>query len=1574
MAEITKTIKIKFVGDDIDAQTTVKRLEKSISGLGDKLGEFTAELSSLKASNSLTADLNKFAATSDRLAKQTANNKIREEARAAAEIARINQRGLKQSLANDSILERADTQLANHRIKEAERAQRAASDKFLNLLKNNQNPPKPPGFNGSDFQKDLFSTIFGATTLSGLAVNAITGAFNELRHLVTEMITGVINLGVKSVNLAGDFQVTTSALKVFTGSTRLAKQELSEIEDLAGDTAGLRLVSAQEGYQQLRALGFEAKLAKGFIKELGEEKILSGADDEALKRITFNFAQIASGGQKVSQELRELYTSMPTLKRAFLDAFGTTDPQKIQAFFDKDVDKAFQMLVDAMARGEAAAGGFNDTWGKTADEFIKAGRLFGEPVLDPLTDSLKGVTGFLRENKDTWSSWGIHVADIIRGMNSEVATLKNGGEGGNGYGAAIWQATKIGVNFLTKSSGYSLSDIGADERRAKQPETERAALLQKNADAYNEAVKKSEAFAAKLHRQAEAAVARDLALLKTSAAEAETILKNRFEVEQALRDSAIRYTSEQEKAFAESSGAAKSAYLQSEIARQAGVFNKQIELQSGNDEEIKKLALEKNKALSELNKDYRLNEINTQKQVREFERKILDERRQAAIEFKQLQIRESQFKIDAKTFDVDRTQTGYDELIKLTQSSYAEVLRLTKESYAEQLKNRSLTNEQHYNLTKQGYLDEQKLAEDNRRAILGIEEKQYRKSLENIETAFNRRKGLIESAVQDTQRGIGLLSPDAFASNSSSLIQRSLTGSDLPTLRKQTVGDAETLIPTIKDFRADAQNRLSDAINAKDADAVKAIGVEVEKWTEQLIENESALENWGSLIVENVFKVNSLVEKIKSGGGVIADFDALGLESLKFRQDRENQVLDAEIKSYAERIELAKKHGKTVESETLTYAKAVAERNKNSAAMQNEAEIAAYLTQTTKGLNEQLDKLRSGDKVSIDLIKDAADKDLVREKIALTSEIYRLEEGYYKDSELWALRRKETLLNANREIYEAEQNSILSQIESQVKLSHQVDFSSNQVRAKVLEHLASQKNLNESIADGIIGVYDAAANSIDKTIDKTFEKFGAFKSLFAEPLKFFAKDALSNFTSGILDAVLPSEIKTLTEKSNNPIVNQQIKTNDLLKEIKNSLTSPIGGAGGVGSGGLTVGSLVGAATGGGGLNSSGVIKNLVGGGGANGTRTGDVLDGVTQIFAGDKGRQDIISNIKHLFSTKAGGIFGEKGFGNNVGTYGAIGGLGNLIGGLVGGRVGGFISGAGSGLATGAQIGSMFAPGIGTAIGAAVGAIGGGLMSLFSDPKRKADKQQMPQLSQGFADALGQLRQLAANKNAILSDPDGVISKATEIRGQIASSFGLNWQSKKYRAQAQTQISSRLIEADGVIAEIKEFAKKAYSAKNLENRIVGEFAGGVYMDSAFASQYGDFKRRNGMMAGAFTGKDTIPAMIANGEMVLNPRQIAAVVKSAGYDPFAYAGIPNYPNKPQPIKGYAEGGYFGGSAPTLTSSSNSSNGERVMNLTLNLYQDEQKNWQAEAESDSGQKVIAKIVEKKFRNRELNLKTR
>jgi hypothetical protein len=151
-------------------------------------------------------------------------------------------------------------------------------------------------------------------------------------------------------------------------------------------------------------------------------------------------------------------------------------------------------------------------------------------------------------------------------------------------------------------------------------------------------------------------------------------------------------------------------------------------------------------------------------------------------------------------------------------------------------------------------------------------------------------------------------------------------------------------------------------------------------------------------------------------------------------------------------------------------------------------------------------------------------------------------------------------------------------------------------------------------------------------------------------------------------------------------------------------------------------------------------------------------------------------------------------------------------------------------------------------------------------------------------------------------DPDDAINQATAIRADIASGFGIQFQSSKYRKQAQQMIAQQLAQADTIIAQIRASAEIARGAADRSKRILPEFAGGNY--------FADYFKPNGLLPGMFDGRDNILAMISRGEMVLNPGQQRSVRALAGFDVFAGAGIPNYPNPSASTK-FASGGIAGG---------------------------------------------------------------
>lgn len=816
------------------------------------------------------------------------------------------------------------------------------------------------------------------------------GAGMQLFELVTDALGNITKVakdaGVESVKLAANFQQTANAVAVYTGSLSSAKAELSAIEKVAKDTTGLRLESAEKGFQQLRALGFEAKLARGFIKELGEEKILSGASDEALSRIAFNFSQIASGGQKVSQELREILNQMPSLRTAFFEAFGSLDPKKIQTFFDKDMDGAFQRLIDTMARGKQATGGLNDAVGKLQDEAILLGRAFGEPLLDPLTAEFKNVTKYLSENKDSFTEWGIFA-------KHELATVAD-------------FARKLGTAYEYARSAYNYSFWG--DRPKSREQIEREAQERMGLDSrFNEVLNsnpnllradntvdfsqpfgtRDEVFAQQLAaeqkrlQQVEKNRAQELTLLKLHGDESNSILKNQFEVENALRDLQLRYTTEQERDFISGSGQARAQQIQKEIAQKSAYYKQLFALNEGNDEELQKIAVERNKALSDLNTQFQINELKTLKEVAEAERRIFEERRQAAIQSKQLQISERTFGFDSQSFDVERQlsqgvasiEQGYTKLREIALSSNNDIRRLTGEQFQLQLQDQTLSAEQRLNVLRQMHFEQRRLTEESSRSILDIEQRQYQEQIKRIEFHSNNIISSYRNAGQFISEFQNLLYGERSSSGRTNTIFSSITGagnSQLDAVRKQlaalnefdeklgsltdrrvkgdkdAIGILETMARGAKDFYGDVDNYISKTISSN---SVLRTGLnetvsDIEKAQKQL-----------SPLFERISKIRQSFVSTPEG------VDDLRDKFLRERQNTELAQINEQIRAKGRILSEGKGKISLLEEKQLTFDVLQLEQQRANLGVSFLNQQNDLYSESINGLKEYIKALREGD-------------------------------------------------------------------------------------------------------------------------------------------------------------------------------------------------------------------------------------------------------------------------------------------------------------------------------------------------------------------------------------------------------------------------------------------------------------------------------------------------------------------------------------------------------------------------------------------------------------------------------------
>lgn len=399
----------------------------------------------------------KEAAKVAKQAKERERAKAQEAKQTSDLIKRIEQETTRQAKAQLKLREKAEKDLTAVKNREA----KAQADAFSRSLSKMRSESKQStDILGDAFSGGILGGLIGGGVAGGLAAG-ISAGFSTLQSLLSSLTSTVYDLGKASLDAGMRFEATVNAMTAITGSSNQAKTELKSLIDLTRNSPGLRLETAEQGYKRLRAIGFEAERTKRIIKELSEEKILSGVGEDAVNAILFNFTQIATGGQKIGQEIREIIGQMPSLKNAFMDAFGTLSGDALQTQLEAlGSDAFFDKLLTSLEKTKSATGGLEDAYSKLIDELIIAGREMSSPVIPELTQDIRQLTQYLRENEQGWKFWGYVVRDTFKFAEGSIKafgeTAKNVFLNVSGF---VEGATFGFVNFAQTISSYEQSVI-----------------------------------------------------------------------------------------------------------------------------------------------------------------------------------------------------------------------------------------------------------------------------------------------------------------------------------------------------------------------------------------------------------------------------------------------------------------------------------------------------------------------------------------------------------------------------------------------------------------------------------------------------------------------------------------------------------------------------------------------------------------------------------------------------------------------------------------------------------------------------------------------------------------------------------------------------------------------------------------------------------------------------------------------------------------------------------------------------------------------------------------------------------
>lgn len=285
------------------------------------------------------------------------------------------------------------------RIKAEKTANKAGVDEFIKSLHTKESAAKESARRLQSTFKDVF-----AGTFLGM------GAYSALTAGASKAFSGIQTAFQKSL----DFSQMRTSLAQFEGGIAAAETRIRKLMKVAQDTPGLSFSSAVEGQKRLMGIGFAGDEATKILTGLAKVRVLSGSTKEDFDAMIVNLTQIATGGQMVTQEIREMATRMPAIVGIIRKEFGGIGEE----LNDIDPKQFVSRLANAMSKVQADANqtglaveNFSDAWDRL---YISIGSVIEQnpefiAAIVSLTKELDGNTNALASNesqtRSTFSSW-----------------------------------------------------------------------------------------------------------------------------------------------------------------------------------------------------------------------------------------------------------------------------------------------------------------------------------------------------------------------------------------------------------------------------------------------------------------------------------------------------------------------------------------------------------------------------------------------------------------------------------------------------------------------------------------------------------------------------------------------------------------------------------------------------------------------------------------------------------------------------------------------------------------------------------------------------------------------------------------------------------------------------------------------------------------------------------------------------------------------------------------------------------------------------------------------------------------
>lgn len=229
---------------------------------------------------------------------------------------------------------------------------------------------------------------------------------------------GAAALGIASVKMNADMEMTTRAFEVLTGSSDRAKDHLAQLERFAATTP-FEFPGLVEASKKLQAYGFQTEAVIPIMEAIGNAAMAVGLGQEGIDRITLALGQMNAKGKVSAEEMRQLAeTGLPAWE-LLAKGIGVSVPEAMDkarksAISAKDGISALLMGLNSRFNGmmDKVSGEIPQSFSNMQDSVKSIMRTVGASITEAfdLKTKMKNAADWMSEFATLAKSSGIREA------------------------------------------------------------------------------------------------------------------------------------------------------------------------------------------------------------------------------------------------------------------------------------------------------------------------------------------------------------------------------------------------------------------------------------------------------------------------------------------------------------------------------------------------------------------------------------------------------------------------------------------------------------------------------------------------------------------------------------------------------------------------------------------------------------------------------------------------------------------------------------------------------------------------------------------------------------------------------------------------------------------------------------------------------------------------------------------------------------------------------------------------------------------------------------------------------------